>query len=158
MPYTEISLWRGNLAVTNFASHRDTAASKTSSTSSTPPFEQPEFSPEARPSQSMYMEHYPGQDKTSSTSSTPPFEQPEFSPEARPSQSMYMEHYPGQDKTSSTSSTPPFEQPEFSPEARPSQSMYMAHYPGQEVVPHAGKRFLCCLYREWIPLLVDILQ
>ena len=123
MPYTEISLWRGNLAVTNFAFHRDTAASK-----------------------------------TSSTSSTPPFEQPEFSPEARPSQSMYMEHYPGQDKTSSTSSTPPFEQPEFSPEARPSQSMYMAHYPGQELVPHAGKRFLCCLYREWIPLLVDTLQ
>ena len=123
MPYTAISLWRGNLAVTNFAFHRDTAASK-----------------------------------TSSTSSTPPFEQPEFSPEARPSQSMYMEHYPGQDKTSSTSSTPPFEQPEFSPEARPSQSMYMAHYPGQELVPHAGKRFLCCLYREWIPLLVDTLQ
>ena len=88
MPYTAISLWRGNLAVTNFASHRDTAASK----------------------------------------------------------------------TSSTSSTPPFEQPEFSPEARPSQSMYMAHYPGQELVPHAGKRFLCCLYREWIPLLVDTLQ
>ena len=70
-------------------------------------------------------------------------------------------------KTSSTSSTPPFEQPEFSPEARPSQSMYMAHYPGQELVPysqqsttvlHAGKRFPCCLYREWNSLLVDTLQ
>ena len=67
-------------------------------------------------------------------------------------------------KASSTSSTPPFEQPEFSPEAGPSQSMYMPRYPGQELVPysqqsttvlHAGKRFPCCLYREWNPLLVD---
>ena len=44
------------------ASHRESTVSKTSSTSSTPPFEQPEFSPEARPSQSMYMAHYPGQE------------------------------------------------------------------------------------------------